>query len=629
MKWVRSNAAACKGLYDDISMNYFGDIADPYHGLLNYYRSIRATLDKLGERDVEIGSGESSFQWAEASDKLPANPPTSMKDFDPDKTPLCELKQAWRCNESLGTFFDEGGNKFVMWGTEYAPGGGWAWRWGLRKYQDWWGNWPESDKVPGANIVFGDDKDGKRIDLRPGWTSPQADPYHPIWRVFEFWAQATPPGSEAVRLPMRADSGAVRTLRLATYLRTADRCVALLQNDKPAPGEFSLDLAETGWPDGAPVVVDVRNQTIDYATGAQTTNWTKTIRSSVKSGRLALSLPELAGFTTLDIRRDRPEMDGEIVSQVLCSDSIVGKPIDCIVVLRNTGTSPWPAGQVGLALCGQTKTREWKIAAEVKAGEVATVNVQLPPADASGRVSYALRLRSGRQEFGPAFVVSAQCTDPTTPRKLVAFREFGHMRLKWFAPKQADTVDHYELYRAPGFGENFALVSEVRGTSYIDTELETDKAYYYRVVAVDKSGRKSRPSNEDNARASSTRRIWDAEITEHDVPERIGFGESRNVTVTIRNTGTKPWDPGDSRSRLFLRTTQQWGVNDEDKLPRFALGSGGVVRTGETVKVSFPLAAWRAGRYENHWVLCLEVEGQPCAYIGTPLLVETVVGSGE
>ncbi len=640
-EWVKSNAAACKGLFDDVSMNYFGDVADPYGGLLNYYQSIRSILDELGEKDVEIGSGESSFQWAETSYDLPKNPPKSMDGFDPAKTPLCELKQAWRCNESLGTFFDSGGTKFVQWGTEYAPGGGWAWRWGFRKYQDWWGAWPETHKIPGTNIVYRyDNPDGRKVDLRPGWTSRQTDPYHPMWEVYRFWSQLTPPGAEAVRMGITATSAGPRVLKAATYLRTQDRCVALLHTDTKTTVKLRIDLGITGWVNGAPLSISLRNESIDYATGDRKTNLEDTLSAKVNGGTLEVELPALQGFTTLEVTRRNPDrsqiprhqsnFDAEYLGQEIIGPALVGQPIECAITLRNTGRSDWPAEGVSLALlddAGLRAVATRRLTRRVGPGEATSVIVQLPASDEPGYVSHFVRLRWGKTWFGPAFPVSAQVTDPDCPRKLVAFRELGHIRLRWFAPEHRDRVDHYEVYRSPGFGQPFSLLAREKGTALVDSRLEPDKAYYYHVVAVRQDGTKSRPSNEDNAKASSRPRMWDAEIIEHDVPGDVRLGDPHTVRIAIRNTGSKPWNLGPSKngSRVALSTTAQWGVDDEDLLPRVYLATEGTLQPGESLKVDVPYVGPREGRFENHWVMTLEVPGKPKAYFGTPLLVETVV----
>ncbi len=629
-EWVRSNAAACKGLFDDVPMNYFGDVADPYGGLLNYYQSIRGMLDAVGEHEVEVGSGESSFQWAESSYDLPKDPPRSTKGLDPEKMPLCELKQAWRCNESLGTFFDAGGTKFVLWGTEYAPGGGWPWRWGLRKYQDWRGAWPESHQIPGTNIVYRyDNPDGRKVDLRPGWTSRETDPYHPMWYVYKFWAQATPPGAEAVRIETTVSGGSRRVLRLATYLRARDRCVALVQNDESCSVTLRLDLSRTGWQDGTPVEVRVRNEAIDYATGAVNPGLAKTLRAHVRDGGLDLTLPPVAGFTTLETERYRPALAAELIGTMTPQRVEVDKPIECVVAVRNTGRSAWAKDGVLLSLdAGQRPgSKGWRLTSDVKPGEQAAFAVRLPAPEAAGRVDHFVRLRDGDTWFGPAFCIAAEAVDPDAPRKLVALRELGHIRLKWFAPERAESVKQYEVHRSPGFGEAFSPIATVDGSDFIDADVEPDRAYYYRVVAVNRRGAKSRASNEDNAKAISARRIWDAEITSHTVPARVRLGDPNTVTITIRNTGMKTWrlDTADGGTHVYLCSTALWGEQDEERLPRIRLEGSKALRTGESVTVQVPYVGCKEGRFENHWIMAIEAPGKQRVYFGSPLLAETLV----
>lgn len=627
--WVKKHATACKGYFDDISMNYFGDVADPYNGLDNYHDSIRKILDDLGLEQVEIGSGESSFQWAENSATITKDPPRTITD-EPEKMPACELKQAWRCNESLGEFFDVGENKFVMWGTEYAPGLGWSWRWGFRKFQDWWGVWPNEYKIPGTNIVFGNDTADKvKIDLRPGWTSRETDPFHPMWSVYKFWAQTCPPASEAVRLPMTVTGTAARVFKIATYLQNQDRCVALFQNDAQTKASVTLDLRETGWSDGEALIVTTKNQSIDYATGSVTDNWERTVKKSVGKGSVELDLPRAAGFTTVDVALAAPKLDAELAGQVLPERVEVGNTEKCLVTVKNTGKSAWIKGSVAVFSYDAPdapKPASWKIDREVKPGDSVMVTVSLPKADAPGRIARTFRMRDKKSGwFGPMFAVAARVTDSECPRKLVAFRERGHIRLKWFAPENSDAVQSYEVYRADGFQKPFSLITAVQGTDYVDSVPVPDKAYYYQVAAIDANGRRSRMSNEDNAKAISQPRFWDAEIVDCHVPARMKLGEPTTVTLTIRNSGSKTWDLSNPEgARIFLNTTQQWGCQDEGLLPDIALGSA-PVKPGEEIKVSLPYAAPREGRFENHWVLCGDMAGKGRFYFGTPLLAETVV----
>lgn len=635
-RWVQENLPACKGLYDDVPMNYFADVqgADPYGSLLEYYGSIRKILDSIGEKDVEVGSGESSVQWALSSYEIKGDVPWSTHAPDSRQPQLSEARQAWRLNETLGTFYDVGGNKWMMWGTEFAPGGGWVWRWGFRKYEDWWGVWPETHKIPGTKIVYGyDNPDGRKVDLSPGWSSSHTDPYHPDWQVFKFWSQAAPPFAESVRLPLNAKSNGPRVLRLGTYLQTEDRCVALFQNDDAAAIDAALDVTRAGWPDGTPVTIALSNEAIDYVTGKRTTGLSRTIEAKVEQGKIALAIPSVSGFTTVTIERTRREFAAQCVTAIASGSMEAGTQPSATVVVRNTGESAWEKGRVSISLytpriASKAAGREWKLDHSVAPGESASFDVGLPVAEATGRVTSFFRMRDNHGNwFGPALPVSTHFVGSDVPRKLIAHREVGHIRVQWFAPEHADGVKTYDLFRADGFGKQFEFLKRVEGTEYVDSPLEKDRAYYYHVVTVQKDGRHSRPSNEDNAKAISKPRFWDAEIVEKSIPATMRLGESAQATITLRNTGSKPWDLGrpEKESRLRLHPTQQWGSGEEGGPPDISLGDKGVIQPGQSVTVTFPYAPNRTGRFENHWILTLDITGKPRAYFGTPVIVETVV----
>lgn len=629
--WYQANIEACKGHYDDIPMNFFADIngGDEFHGLLNYRNTIREMLDKVGAKDVEIGSGESCITWLQDSyNILEIAPPTSMENFDPDKTPLCEMKQAWRMNESMGTYFGAGENKFMWWGTEFAPGAGWPWRWGFRKYQDWWGVWPEANKIPGTNIIYKyDSPDGKKADLRPWWSSAQTNPYHPMWEVYKFWAQSTPPYAEATRIPVVVNTSGARVLNIATYLRTEDRCAVLLQSDKPTPVSVTLDLSKTGWASDSQLTANYSNEAIDYATGIHTPGKSRSMQLKMEP-TFTLSLPALSGFTTIIITRAAPDYSAECIKQEAIEPGIVGRASKGLVTVRNTGKSTWMKDEVSLAITGASPIKTvGKLNKDIEPGETALIPVRIPASDSPGYYTYPLRMKIGRNAwFGPSFGLSVTVTDPAIPRKLNAFREVGHIRLQWFIPGNGKTPKCYEIQRAEGLDMPFKLLARVSETHYLDNAVEMNKAYYYRVLAIDSKGRIGRPSNEDNAVAITTPRFYDAEIIESSIPEKMVAGSSVVYEVKIKNIGAKAWDiKNEDHLKFFLNATQQWGIQDENALPDVSLGKVDVVNPGDTVTLQIPLTAPEIGRYENQWIVTMDVDKKYRAYFGTPLLVETVV----
>lgn len=629
--WYQANIEACKGFYDDIPMNYFADIngGDEFHGLLNYRNTIREMLDKVGAKDVEIGSGESCITWLQDSYDIPEGAPsTSMEGFDPDKTPLCEMKQAWRMNESMGTYFGAGENKFMWWGTEFAPGAGWPWRWGFRKYQDWWNVWPEANKISGTNIVYKyDNPDGRKADLRRWWSSEQTNPYHPMWEVYKFWAQSTPPYAEAIRLPLEVKSGGPRVLNIATYLRTEDRCMILFQNDQPTPVTLKLDMRNTGWSTGDRLVARYGNEDINYATGVHTPGMSRSIQCTMDAS-LMLELPSMGGFTTITITHDNPAFNAEFIRQETNDPGVVGRPLKGSITVKNTGASMWLKDDVTVAISDSASVRTvGRLKGDVAPGETVTIPVRLPTSKASGYITNPLRLKTGKKAwFGPACSFSVTVTDPTAPRKLNAFREVGHIRLQWFVPDNGKAPKCYEIQRSEGLDMPFKPLARVTETGYLDNAVQMNKAYYYRVLIVDGKGKVSRPSNEDNAAAITNPRFYDAEIIESDVPETMAEGSTATVKVKLKNTGSKAWDlTNPDHLKFFFNTTQQWGNQDENALPDIAFGKTDTINPGDTVTVEFQLAAPKTGRFENQWIVSLEVDRKYRVYFGSPLLAETVV----
>lgn len=634
-RWVRENLTTCKGYYDDVPMNYFADVqgADPYNGLVNYYQSIRSILDGLGEKDVEIGSGESSVQWALSSYDITGHVPWTTKIPDAGQPQLSEARQSWRLNESLGTFYDMGGNKFMMWGTEFAPGGGWPWRWGFRKFEDWWGAFPQSTKIPGTRIVAKyDNPDGRKVDLSKGWSSSNTDPYHPDWEIFKFWAQASPPFAEAVRLPMDVKSSGPRVLRLAAYLQTTDKCVALLQSDESAKIDAKLDLTRTGWANRTSVSLRMSNESINYETGKHTPGASRSMSAVVQKGEASIKLPSVSGFTTISITRIHPALDAEFAQTVVSNTVERGTKPSASIIVRNTGTASWEHSTVNLALYEPNRPKSarsvsWKPGKDTAPGETVSIDVKLPVSDAPGAVTWFYRMLDDQGHwFGPVFPVSVQVVDSDAPRKLIAHRELGHVRVQWFPSKNSGGIEGYNLYRADGFGKEFVFLKKVDGTEYIDDVPQKDKAYYYRVTAVKRGGRESQPSNEDNAKSLSKPRQYDAEIISHNVPSKMRIGESSMLTVTIRNTGAKSWDMTRPKELSFnLSPMQQWGCFEEGKLTKVVLDTKGMIEPGQSVTLSIPYAPDKLGRFENHWITSMELVGKSFVFFGTPLIVETTV----
>jgi len=78
-------------------------------------------------------------------------------------------------------------------------------------------------------------------------------------------------------------------------------------------------------------------------------------------------------------------------------------------------------------------------------------------------------------------------TSPGKPENLNGVSTENSVNLTWEAPS-GETVTKYEIYR------DGTLLSQVSGTGYTDTGLESNKEYNYEVVSVDQAGNKSEAS---------------------------------------------------------------------------------------------------------------------------------------
>jgi hypothetical protein len=412
-------------------------------------------------------------------------------------------------------------------------------------------------------------------------------------------------------------------------------------------------LTGTGWGEAAILEVQSLLEDIHFATSEHTLLVERTYISKAHAGKLVLDLPEQAGFSTYKISLYQPELTAELV-QVVSPESVeTEQEATGMVILRNTGTCKWVDGEIGLAVyqsaeanCTAMTVQSW-CSQDTSSGELCALPVKLPAGEAPGWYTCTFRMvdRQGRW-FGPAVFASYRVVELDAPRKLVAFREVGHVRLKWFAPCPRQTLDRiqkpqdveasirpnqvnaYRLYRADGFQRPMNLLKQFPAevTGFVDDNLEMDRPYFYAISAVSVDGVESRLSNEDNARALSAPRIWDAEIVQHTIPTLIAQGEMKTVTVTLRNTGTKPWDfsKPEEEKWFYLNNTQLWGSQEEEDLPKISIVKGALLSPGETLEVSFPFSGPQPGIYENHWVLCVSLRNKR-VYFGTPLLVETVV----
>ena len=616
--WYWSNIEPCAGYYDNIPMNFFAHLADPYEGGLNYYRSIQNMLDKVGQSDVEIGMGETSVQWAEST-VLAATDDLNMG------------IQTRSVNELYGSLFNEGMNKNIMWFTQYAPGGGhWPWCWGLRNYEDWWGIFPEDKKIPGTRIVYRyDDPDGKIYDMRPEWPEPE-NPYFPAWEIHKFWQQCAPNGQESVRIQMDCSSSAA--WKLCSWQKTADTLVGLIYIPESETISVSMYADKAGWENNDAVMCIATSKRFDMDKGKWFDVKEQEMSLTITEGKISLSLPETDGFISLKVKRDNPVKQSEFLNIILPSTAETDTKITGYAVVKNTGSKAWTSSDVSLRVDETT----YALKQNVSPGDVVTIPFDVNAEDMPGLQSVVLRMLFKGCPFGPEAYGHIDLVNTTAPRKLVAFTG-GQPMVQWFSPTGSETPKSYLLYRAEGFDSSFDFIRETEALCYIDKDVNPDTAYYYKVKAKYADGSESGFSNTDNAKKRTSQRYYDAEIVGFEAPNLLAMGKTGEIKIKFRNTGTKDWQLNKNIVKFSLLCTRYFDETDYKKLPSYtAVSEGDIIKPGEEVSFCFPISAPYPGVYENHWVLCFEVKIDPekwrgaetrQVFVGTPLLHEVTVTS--
>ena len=118
-------------------------------------------------------------------------------------------------------------------------------------------------------------------------------------------------------------------------------------------------------------------------------------------------------------------------------------------------------------------------------GQSATIDVTFDPTAAGAST-------------GQLIIVSTSLTGGETAVSLSGTGELVEVNLSWDAPASSpDPVAGYNVYRAPGGGTSYQLLSSVSNSqlAYTDTGVQAGLTYNYIVESVDTSGVTSAPSN--------------------------------------------------------------------------------------------------------------------------------------
>lgn len=129
-------------------------------------------------------------------------------------------------------------------------------------------------------------------------------------------------------------------------------------------------------------------------------------------------------------------------------------------------------------------------------------------------------------------------TAPAKPTGLKVFRAYdGEIGIEWTQNLEKD-INFYKIFRSQTANTNYFIIDSTTNLYYIDTQLEYDSSYFYKISAVDLSGQESVLSDSVNGNPLNryspfppyylyiNGRNWNDSIS-----VKISFGESYSTDV--------------------------------------------------------------------------------------------------
>ncbi|GAB4252438.1 MAG: hypothetical protein Kow0054_12220 [Deferrisoma sp.] len=181
---------------------------------------------------------------------------------------------------------------------------------------------------------------------------------------------------------------------------------------------------------------------------------------------------------------------------------------------------------------------------------------------------------------GPSITIDTTAPEPVPAGRILASSPWpGEIEVTWQASPSAD-VDHYEIFRGEGGDPDLAGApyETTRELSFTDTAVVPGLAYRYAVVAVDRAGNRSAPSEVVAAEAAPGEGPAITAVTVEPFGKPAKPGETVTVTVVAQSGAAVTADIGTLVQALPLteegrtgRYTGTYTVADADVGPTKAL----------------------------------------------------------
>jgi len=162
---------------------------------------------------------------------------------------------------------------------------------------------------------------------------------------------------------------------------------------------------------------------------------------------------------------------------------------------------------------------------------------------------------------GPVVTIDTEVPDPVPAGRILASAPWpGEIEVTWEPSPSAD-VDRYEIYRGEGVnpdpsGEPYEATREL---SFVDTAVVPGLSYHYVVVAVDRAGNRSEPSEVVSAEAVAGEGPAITGVTVEPFGKPVKPGETVTITVTGQSGATVTADLGTLAAGLPLTEAGRTG----------------------------------------------------------------------
>ncbi len=160
-----------------------------------------------------------------------------------------------------------------------------------------------------------------------------------------------------------------------------------------------------------------------------------------------------------------------------------------------------------------------------------------------------IQLLTGLATYSDTSTLYVACPTPAAPSSLTAISRIDDVFLKWSAP-QGDLASGYKVYRSDfssGTYQEIASWTDNTTTEYADTSLSDTKTMFYKVVALNSSG-KSDFSNVASAAMASADTVLPRDWTFSEIGSATGgkityANINQNNTFTLKANGIDVWNP--------------------------------------------------------------------------------------